>query len=276
MRYRFVTAAALATLLVQPTVFTQARPAQNPAAPATAADIEALTRQIQALLVGQAALQKEIQEIRALLQQQGAARPAAAPPAQPAPVTTVDTLVETAGAQSKGAAGARLTIIEFSDFECPFCGRYARDTYTQLDREYIATGKARYVFRNFPLESIHPNAFRAAAASICAAEQGKYWEMHDRLFQNQTALAAGALAGHAVAIGADAAKFNACMGSERATPRIRQDQADAQKAGVGSTPSFLIGVTTAGDTKVRAVRMIRGAQPFATFKATIDQLLAAK
>jgi protein-disulfide isomerase len=238
--------------------------------PPTNEDVEALKKQIQALVAGQIAIQKQLDEIKGMLR----AAPAAAAPA-PGPVGIVDTVIETAGAASKGAATAKVAVVEFSDYECPFCGRYVRDALPQIARDYIDTGKVRYVFRNFPLDSIHKSAFKAAVAAGCAADQGKGWPMHDQLFANQTALDAPALIGHGKAIGLDAARFEQCLTTDAAAPRVRQDQADAQKAGASSTPTFFVAVTTPGDSKVRAVRMIRGAQAYPTFKGAIDSVLAS-
>ena len=241
-----------------------------PPPPASSEDVEGLKKQIQALVAGQIAIQKQLDEIKAMLR----AAPAAAAPA-PGPVGIVDTVIETAGAASKGSADAKVTIVEFSDYECPFCARYVRDTLPQIARDYVDTGKVRYVFRNLPLESINKNAFKAAVAAGCAGDQGKGWAMHDQLFANQTALDAPALIGHGKAIGLDAARFEQCLSSDAAAPRVRQDQADAQKAGASSTPTFFVAVTTPGDSKVRAVRMIRGAQAFPAFRGAIDSVLAS-
>ena len=239
--------------------------------PASGEDMEALKKQIQALVAGQIAIQKQLDEIKVMLR----SAPAAAAAPAPGPVGIVDTVIETAGAVSKGSADAKVVIVEFSDYECPFCARYVRDALPQIARDYIDTGKVRYVFRNLPLESIHKNAFKAAVAVGCAADQGKGWPMHDQLFANQTALDAAALIGHGKAIGLDAARYEQCLTSDAGAPRVRQDQADAQKAGATSTPAFFVAVTTPGDTKVRAVRMIRGAQAYPTFKGAIDSVLAS-
>jgi protein-disulfide isomerase len=97
----------------------------------------------------------------------------------------LDAVVAIGDAPVKGNPNAKLTLIEFSDYQCPFCRRHAENTLPSLDKEYIATGKVRYVFHDFPLEAIHPQAFKAAEAAHCAGEQQKYWEMHGRLFANQ-------------------------------------------------------------------------------------------
>jgi protein-disulfide isomerase len=115
------------------------------------------------------------------------------------------------GAQSQGDTTAKVTLIEFSDYQCPFCGRYANETYTKLIDQYVKTGKVRYVLRNFPLAQMHPLAEKAAEAAECAGEQGKYWEMHERLFKNQQALDAKEMTGHAAVLGLDQAKFQLCL-----------------------------------------------------------------
>jgi protein-disulfide isomerase len=145
----------------------------------------------------------------------------------------------------------------------------------QLDAEYIKPGKIRYAVRDFPLEAIHPHAFKAAEATHCAAEQGRYWEMHDRLFANQRALAPEDLPGHAQAVGIDGAKFQACLQSGRHAARIRRDLAEGLKAGARGTPNFFLAVQEPNGPGIRVLKVLRGALPFGHFKATIDEALAA-
>jgi protein-disulfide isomerase len=145
----------------------------------------------------------------------------------------------------------------------------------QLQRDYIDTGKLRYVSRDFPLESIHPQAFKAAEAGHCAGEQKAFWPMYTRLFAHQRALGPGDLPGHAQALGLDVPAFERCLASEKYAPRIRQDLADGQKAGVTGTPSFFLGVIQPDGSRVKVVRVLKGAQPYAAFKEAIDSLLAA-
>ena len=130
----------------------------------------------------------------------------------------------------------------------------------------------RYTLLDLPLESIHKNAFKAAEATRCADEQGRYWEMHDRLFANSRTLVP--MDPHAEAAGLDLAAFQECMSSGRHTDAIRQDMAIARKAGITGTPGFLLARTDAGDPKkVVGITFLRGAQPFAAFKAAIDAAL---
>lgn len=239
-----------------------ARPAQ-----AQEPTLTTLQQEIQALRRELLAMQQQLVEIRKLLQARPG-QPAAAAPAEP----PLPSELAVAGAPIKGAATAPLTIVEFSDFQCPFCARHFRQTYSQLDREYIATGKLRYVFRHLPLERIHPQAFAAAHASECAGAQSRFWEMHDVLFANQQALMPADLARHAQTVGLDAATFAGCMAG--APPaRIRQDMAVAAQVGARATPTFFIG-TTLPDGRMKVVRHLSGATPFATFKAMLDGLLA--
>ena len=163
--------------------------------------------------------------------------------------------------------------VEFSDFQCPFCQRHWQQTYGQLDRDYIATGKVRYVFRHFPLERIHPQALKAGEAAECAAAQGKFWEMHDRLFLNQQALMPADLVKHAEALGLDETQFTSCLDGQM-TARVRADLAMGAQAGVTATPNFFVGVTIPGG-KIKVLQKLSGALPFATFKSTFDGLLAS-
>ena len=147
----------------------------------------------------------------------------------------------------------------------------------QLKEEYIRTGKLRYVFRDLPLEQIHPHAFKAAEAANCAGEQGKFWEMHNHLFANYRQLAPASLATYAQAVGLDMTKFTPCLDSGKYVGEIRKDMADAVRAGVQSTPHFIIGVVNAKnprDPNIRVVKVIGGAQPYPVFKAAIEEALA--
>jgi len=237
--------------------------------PAGAQDAETKKR-LDALEANQKALLQQLQEIKSLLlQQRPPAPPAAARPAEPP--ANFDLSID--GAPTRGRADAKLTIVEFSDFECPFCGRFTRDTRAQLEHEYVDTGKVRMVFRHFPLERLHPHALRAAEAAECAKQQNKFWDMHAKLFANQQALNDVDLAGYAQSIGADATKFRQCLAASPLA-HIRQDQADGTTAGITGTPTFFFG-TIARDGRIRVTKRIVGAVPYSTFKTTIDALLAA-
>jgi protein-disulfide isomerase len=162
---------------------------------------------------------------------------------------------------SRGPVDAKVTIVEFSDFECPFCSR-ATDSVKQVEKAY--EGKVRVVFRHYPLP-FHKQAQKAAEAAACADEQGKFWEMHDRLFAQQDKLSVSDLKDHARLAGLDAAKFDACLDSGRAAAIVEKDMAAGKKARVNGTPAFFVNG-----------RSLSGAQPFEAFKTVIDEELAAK
>ena len=234
-------------------------------------DLGTLRKEVETLKEGQTAIQKELQEIKNLLMR-------GAPPApSPSPGSAAESgpLISIADAPFKGEAGAKLTIVEFSDYQCPFCAAYARDAFPQIERDFIKTGKVKYVLRNLPLESIHPFAFKAAEAALCAGEQDKYWAMHDRLFANQNALGRKELAEYAQALGIDGSTFESCLDSGKYIAHIRKDIADAQKAGVSGTPTFFLGATDTNGATIKWVRKLIGAANYATFKQAIETLLAS-
>ena len=146
----------------------------------------------------------------------------------------------------------------------------------QIEKDYVNTGKVKYIFRDFPLESIHQNAFKAAQAGRCAGEQGKFWEMHDQLYANQQALSPEDLAGYAQKVGLDVPLFKQCLESGHYDEAIRKDIADAQGAGLTGTPSFFLGLTGTDGTPVKVLRTIKGAQAYTAFKSAIDSLLAGQ
>jgi protein-disulfide isomerase len=173
----------------------------------------------------------------------------------------------------RGHRNAKVALIEYSDYQCPFCSRFVKDTYPQLDTEYIKTGKLQYVFRDLPLD-FHKQAFKAAEATHCAGEQGKFWEMHDHLFANQKALTPEDLGKHAGTLGLNTSSFQACLESGRYAADIRKDIAEANSSGATGTPTFLLG-TVNRDGTVKVTKKLVGAKPYAEFKAAIDSLLAS-
>jgi protein-disulfide isomerase len=158
----------------------------------------------------------------------------------------------------RGGENAAVTIVEWSDFQCPFCNRVT-PTLAKIEEEY--GDRVRFVFKHLPL-SIHPQAKAAHAASEAAFKQGKFWEMHDLIFANQRDLAVPTLEGHAVAIGLDMVKFRRDVQAEDVAKRINEDLEQAATLGVSGTPSFFING-----------KFLSGAQPFANFKRVIDEAL---
>ena len=191
------------------------------------------------------------------------AQATAAPQATPKPVT-----IDAGNNPAKGPADAKVTIVEFSDFQCPYCARFVEQAFPQIMSNY--GDKVRFVFMNFPLTQIHENAQKAAEAGECANEQGAFWQLHDIMYQNQSALAADNLKSYAAQLKLDTAKFNECLDSGRMADAVQADMQTAQKAiqdaGITrfGTPAFFINGT-----------FMSGAQPYDTFKQVIDAALEA-
>ncbi|MFH1752238.1 MAG: DsbA family protein [archaeon] len=161
-----------------------------------------------------------------------------------------------------GNAEAPVTIVEFSDFQCPYCGKFYNETLAMLKKEYLDTGKAKLVYRDFPL-SFHADAQKAAEAAECAGEQGKYFEMHDKIFENQSSIGVENLKQYAVDIGLDSSAFNTCLDSGTMAQEVQKDISDGQAYGVSGTPTFFVNG-----------QKVVGAQPFTVFKQLIDAELA--
>ena len=185
------------------------------------------------------------------------------------PSPTPDTDFEEESVTTKGSPDAPITIVEFSDFQCPYCERFFANTLPQLEKEYIDTGKVKLVYKDFPL-SFHEQAMPAALAAECAGEQGKYWEMHDKLFSEQSRWVDNpkvddAMKEFADELGLDADQFNECYDSAKYADEINADMQEGIAAGVQGTPAFFING-----------QFISGAQPFEVFKQIIDQMLAGQ
>ncbi len=233
-------------------------------------ELGALKAEIQALKAGQAAMQKDLTAIKEILVRatRGQSQARVQTKFEPQDLSI-------AGAATLGAADAPVTLVEFTDYQCPFCRRHFAQTMPQLVKDYVETGKLRYVMREFPIQSIHPKALKAAEAALCAGDQGKYWEIHDVFFADQRKLAPEDLKAHAEGLGLDVASFNECLDGDKYAQRVQKDLADGVKAGVRGTPSFFAGLTDPADpTKIRAIKYLNGAQPYVVFKAAIDALIA--
>ena len=225
-------------------------------------DVAALKAELERVKADLEAVKRQLEQVL----RQASREPRQGGGAQSGPART-----SVADAPTRGRAEAPVTLVEFSDYQCPFCQRFFATTLPILMKEYVNTGKVRYVFRDFPLDQLHPEARKAAEASHCAGEQGKYWEMHDVIFRNQRALAAPQLAEHAHSVGVERAKFDECLASSRYAARVARGLADGAAVGVRGTPTFVVGKTMAGDF-VHGTP-IRGAQPLETFRRIIDQTL---
>ncbi|MDZ7586134.1 MAG: DsbA family protein [Patescibacteria group bacterium] len=163
----------------------------------------------------------------------------------------------------KGDKNAKVTMVEFSDYQCPFCKRYAEETMDQIDKEYVMTGKVRYIVRDLPLE-FHQFAQKAAEAAKCAGVQGKSFEYSAHLFTNQDSWpketdVTKTFVGYAATVGLNGTKFSNCLTNGEQAEAVAGDMALAKKAGLGGTPSFVING-----------KILVGAQPFEAFKAMIE------
>jgi protein-disulfide isomerase len=173
------------------------------------------------------------------------------------------------GGFSMGDAKAPLVMVEYTDFQCPFCQQFHNTAFAQIKANYIDTGKVRFVSRDFPL-NFHENARRAATAGRCAAEQGKFWEMRHIMIVNANALNEDNLTTYAGSIKLDVPKFKSCLDSAKYNAQIDQDIAEGGVAGVQGTPSFVLGRLD-NDT-LEGVRLV-GAMPYDQFDAKIQEML---
>ena len=169
-----------------------------------------------------------------------------------------------------GKAGAPVTLVEFMDFECPYCNRFTKTTFAQLRAAYVDTGKLRIVVKDSPL-MMHANARKAAQAAHCAGEQDAYWPMHMMLFDNAKQLGEEHLPSYAATLKLDGNAFASCITSDRYLKSISSDMLEAKNAGISGAPAFVLGASN-GDAVEGNI--IVGAQPLDTFKQQIDALLA--
>lgn len=172
-------------------------------------------------------------------------------------------------ARTKGSASAPVTVYEMSDFQCPYCARFALDIFPTLEAEYIQTGKIRWIFVNFPLP-MHPNATPAAEVAMCAAKQGKFWPVHDLLFRNQKTWAPLTAPAEYFLTFADSASLNRtafqeCLSADATLAEVKSDAEAAVRSGAKSTPSFYI-----------EGGIMAGAQPLTVFRPILDSVYAEK
>ncbi len=171
-----------------------------------------------------------------------------------------------------GRDDAPVTIVEFTDYQCPFCRRYHTETFAQLKKNFIDTGKVRFGSRDLPL-SFHANAQKAAEAAWCAGEQNKYWELRDTMINNAADLSADAIVKYAQTDGLDIASFKACANADKYKDQIQKDRADASTVGISATPSFVIGKTA---TDALDGERVVGALPESVFETEIQKFMTSK
>jgi len=221
-------------------------------------DFAALQGEVQVLKTQQQQILSSLDELKKLLRARN----------EPPEVKVPDTL-NVAGEPFRGNAGAELAIIEYADFECPFCRRFEHDTFPQIRDAYIGTGKVKYFYRDLPMP-FHPHSLPAAEAARCAAEQGKLWEMHDSLFAEPASLDPGDIDQRAGKLGIN---IQQCMASGKFAEAIQKSMADTAGMQISGTPTFVIGTLGANGEWLSVKKTVIGALPFDAFRAVIDPLL---
>jgi protein-disulfide isomerase len=229
--------------------------------------VDELRKEVEALKASQAEMQKSLDEIRDFLK--------AATGGRFGRPGLIDASIDISGAPANGSANAPVTLVEISDYHCPFCRRHVQQTQPTLYSEYVQTGKVRHVFVHYPIEQLHPDAYKSHEAASCAADQRKFWELHAKLFEapartneQLTALAQGA--------GLDVKAFRTCLESGKHAQAVKESVSRIQQLGVSGTPMFLIGTTPSGSEALKVKKTVEGAQPYSAFKTAIDAVLAQK
>jgi protein-disulfide isomerase len=253
-----------ALLTLTPLLCTEAQDTEK-RNPATAS----LQQQIDELKIQQQRILNELEELRAQLQ---SAPKRADYPVRPVPATNITLGV--AGELFRGAPDARIAIMEYSDFDCSYCARFANEIYLRIDSEYIKPGKVKFFFRDLPAPE-HTNSFYKARAARCAGEQGLFWEMHDYLFARSPQATAAEIEDQAKALGLDVAQYQGCVESDRFTSNIQRSIAGARRMGLQGTPAFLIGRLDPEGTTVHVADVILGAESYELFRNALDKLLKA-
>jgi len=238
-------AGLLALVALSPVAFSQQPAKPKPAEPPRAVKAESVTINMpEGMTKDQAdAILNELKAIHLLLlnQQNPIAKTA------PAPATVQDKaqMKLAAGWYSIGREDAPVTMVEFTDYQCPFCRKYHTDTFAELKKNYIDTGKVRFISRDLPLD-FHPYAQKAAEAARCAGDQNKFWELRDHMITHSADLSQGAILKMAQAESLDMATFRACLDADKHEAEIQKDAADASTLGISGTPSFVIGKASRG------------------------------
>lgn len=211
----------------------------------------------------------ELKLIRQALEKQAAGVPQGAPSAPGAPVDDKVSMQLNPTGYSVGREDAPLVMVEYTDYQCPFCQQFHNSTWNEIKKNYIDTGKVRFVSRDFPLD-FHENAKRAAIAARCGGEQGKFWELRHVMIVNADKLQADKLVGYAKDVGLDVARFSTCVLGDKYKEDVEKSYAEGLAVGVSGTPSFILGRVDNG--KLEGVRMV-GAMPYNTFDAKIKEML---
>lgn len=257
----------LTPLLIAVSVVALLAAGHVPAADNLKAEMDAMKSELDALKKEQQAMKKELAELKRSGQGRRQAR------AQTKSFQPLD--LSTEGAPYLGNQDAPVTLIEFTDYQCPYCRKHVANTLPSIIKDYVETGKLRYLVRELPVESRHPLAGKASEAALCAGDQGNYWAMHDKLFEKEARLSPDELRLHAQALGLNAAQFDQCLESGDKRVRVQEDVKAGLRAKVRGTPTFFLGLTPSEEERqFQATEVIRGAKTYPEFAVIFDKLLA--
>jgi protein-disulfide isomerase len=206
----------------------------------------------------------ELRQIRQLLEKQTEANAKAGAPAGPQRAR-----LHMEGAPMLGSKDAPVTVVEFSDYQCPFCQRFHTQVYSDLKKDFIDTGKVRFYSRDLPIEQLHPNATRAAQAARCAGDQGQFWALRDIMSAHPEALDLNSLLADASTVKINPDTFRKCVETEKYKEAIKGDLLEAMKIGADGTPSFVVGKSTPDGVDGE---LIVGAQPYTVFQEKFKSL----
>jgi protein-disulfide isomerase len=225
-------------------------------------DVQSVLRRVELLEATQLRMLRELASISMQLAEGRKAAPAGPLRVSP-PAPAIPSLLQSiADAATKGSPDAAVVLIEYADFQCPYCGQFARQILPEIEKRYVSTGKLRVVFKHMPLQEIHPQAVMAAETAECARQQGKFWQVHDALFADQR-LDETSLVEHARASGISVQQFSECVRGNGGV-KVKQDLAAAHALGLSVTPTFLIGRDIGGAVKVAQILTgVRGVDVFA-------------
>jgi protein-disulfide isomerase len=274
MQMKWAGLGTAAIVVLGTAAFSQQTAPAKPASPSKSVKADSLTINMpDGITRDQAdAILNELKEIHQLLANQQTAAAAAKPAAVQAAAPSDKVKMSVGqGWYAMGRDDAPVTMVEFTDYQCPFCRRFESESFAQLKKNYIDTGKVRFVSRDLPME-FHPNAPKAAVAARCAGEQHKYWEMHDAMMQDTaTDLGPASILSYGQKVNLDMPAFAACLAGNKFVAAIQKDTADAGTLGISGTPSFVIG-KTAGD-RIDGIRIV-GAVPYTVFDSAIKGMLS--
>ncbi len=213
----------------------------------------------------------ELKQIRQLLEKQQVQLARVMAPQQPGPPPPPEKVQMSIGNgwYALGRVDAPVTLVEFADYQCPYCKRFHTDAYAELKKNYIDTGKVRFVSRDLPLE-FHPFALKAAEAVRCAGDQNKYWELRDSLYANAAPPNEEVIKRSVESLSLDEKGFQSCMDSDKYKADVQKDASEAATLQISGTPTFVL--AKSAKDKLDGIRMI-GAQPFSAFQSAIDRLL---